>query len=158
MWLLRNIPAKDRILFVFGEIDCRVGIYNQYMRDKQAKPIEDYVKLTVARYGEFLKLVQKRKKSDLAVLAVPPVGYWENRLKKYKPAEQKQLYITIHKTFNKELELFCQKNGVKFIGIYDQIATEDDLLKQEYNLDDVHVNQKVIKPIVEELKKVNMWS
>ena len=153
--LLHNIDMNAKILFVFGENDCRVQVYNAYMSEKQVKPIEDYIKDTVTRYGKFLKLLQERKGLDFAVLTVPPAVYGGQRYKLSHYAS-KEVRARINKEFNEQLKLFCQENNIKCIDIYDKLATEDGLIKLNYLRDDIHLNRDVIPFVVEELKKVNM--
>lgn len=153
--LLDNIDINDKILFVFGENDCRVQVYSAYMSDKQVKPIEDYIKVTVTRYGRFLKLLQERKRLDFAVLTIPPAVYGGQRYKLSHYAS-KEVRARINKEFNEQLKLFCQENNIKCIDIYDKLATEDGLIKLNYLRDDIHLNRDVIPFVVEELKKVNM--
>jgi hypothetical protein len=155
--LLHNIDKRDKILVVFGENDCRIQVYNAYMTDKQVKPIEDYVKATVSRYGKFLKLLKERKGLDFAVLTVPPAVYGGQRYKLSYYAS-KEVRAKINKEFNEKLKLFCQENNIKCIDIYDKLATEDGLIKLNYLRDDIHLNRDVIPFVCEELKKVNMMN
>ena len=154
--LINSLGSNEKALLIFGEIDCRVHIYNNYVANKKVKPIADYVNETVTRYGEFLKYLQE-KNVDFAVMTIQPAGYEYDLLKRqYLPSSG--IHRKINKEFNDQLKFFCKKNHIKFVDIYDKIG-QDGLLNANYLSDDhlgYHLNQRVMPFVLQELRKIEM--
>jgi len=56
---LNHIHFHEPILFIFGEIDCRIHIYNKYIINK-SKNLDYFIKVVVKRYISFLKDIQQK--------------------------------------------------------------------------------------------------
>jgi hypothetical protein len=55
--ILQNINKnKDILILVFGEIDFRIHIYYQYMKQERKKSINDLIIDTIVSYGNVLIL------------------------------------------------------------------------------------------------------
>ncbi len=59
----------------------------------------------------------------------------------------------INRTFNDKLKAFCQKNGYKFIDIYDKVADENGFMLKEYAGDEIHLNGKAVGLVRAELRE-----
>lgn len=57
------------------------------------------------------------------------------------------------KKFNREIRVIARNNSVNYCGIYD-LFLKDKLLKDEYSLDFVHLNEKGYQVLNKELKKI----
>ncbi len=57
------------------------------------------------------------------------------------------------KEFNREIRIIARKNEVNYVGIYD-LFLKDGLLREDYSLDFVHLNEKGYDILNEELEKI----
>jgi lysophospholipase L1-like esterase len=147
--VMSKIPNNEVVLFVLGEIDCRLHIYQKYMDTNEAVPIEKLISTTVERYIGFLKQFKDHR---VVVSTIPPAGYEEKRYE-YPFYGSPKIRGYINKTFNEALREECSKAGTPCVDIYDKVVREDGLAKQEYLRDQVHFNYKAIALIVEELRR-----
>jgi len=147
--LMSIIPKNAVTLFVLGEIDCRIHIYQKYMENNEATPIEKLISTTVERYIGFLKQFKEHRRTTSTI---PPAGYQGN-IYSYPFYASPKIRGYINKTYNELLREECSRVNISCIDIYDKVVGEDGLAKQEYLRDQVHFNHKAIALIVEELKR-----
>jgi lysophospholipase L1-like esterase len=57
------------------------------------------------------------------------------------------------KDFNRELRVIARKNDVNYVGIYD-LFLKDGVLREDYSLDFVHLNEKGYDVLNEELENI----
>lgn len=57
------------------------------------------------------------------------------------------------KEFNREIRVIARNNNVNYFGIYD-LFLKDELLRDEYSLDFVHLNEKGYQVLNEEFQKI----
>lgn len=137
--------SNDQLLMVFGEIDCRIHIYKNYMEAKGRKSLLSLVKTTIANYG--LVLISLRQQGyRIAVLSLPPTSKQSNIYHyKYYGDFKKRREITL--LFNKELAKYCDKNKLKYVDLYPYVVDQDGATKAYYAQDIVHLN-KLAVPLV----------
>jgi lysophospholipase L1-like esterase len=129
---------------VFGEVDCRIHIYNRYVMSGGKLDIEDVIVATVDNYGAVLKEIEG-KGIDLYVASVPPGGREGNvfGVPNYPPPDMR---CVINRTFNESLESFCRLNGIKFIDVYSLVVDEHGFIKPEYSYEDgTHLNTTAVR-------------
>ena len=148
--ILNMIPATDPIMFVVGEIDCRLRIYHRYIKEEKIKPLEQYIENTVDRYITYLLSLKR----EVAVLTVPPAGYYG--AKEYPMYGSPEIRAYVSKTFNEVLLKRCGDEHITFIDIYDKIVLPNGLANPDYLKDHVHLNNKALQLIIVELKKKNL--
>lgn len=149
--MLVDVTEDDIILFVLGEIDCRVHIYRQYVITR--KPILSIIDNVIERYGRILLAVRKDNGCNIAVLDVPPATAQENvyELDHYATRPER---ATIIKLFNRQMGDWCEKNEVCFVKLWPYITDSKGWLREEYAVwDGAHVSEETVPFVVDELKK-----
>ena len=141
-----KVKDTDQIIFVFGEIDCRIHI------DYQWKNYDEGIEETISRYDKFLTQFTGY---DFAVYNVVPAGNWLDGSLSYSgiytPLESK---IIIHRKFHSGLKELCLNKGYKMIDIWPYIIdSENRFAKPEYKCDEVHLNSRVEYYVSLELNK-----
>lgn len=142
--ILRHIVRpRDRALLVFGEIDCRIHIYNQFMNREKQLSIEELIEETVKSYGIVLEQID-RMGLEFYVASVPPATRKGNfhGVPNYPPPEYRCM---INRAFNERLRQFCEKNKYSFIEVYTEIADEEGFIADEYSKDGIHLSGNALK-------------
>ena len=149
--MLWHVKPEDVILFVLGEIDCRIHIHRQSVESGES--YQRICQQTVDRYGRIVKAVRDDNDVNVAVLDVPPAVAQGNEYgyEHYGTRDQRAL---IALTFNAELEFWCEDNGICFVSIYDDIVDYRGWLADEYAVEDeAHVKESATPFVVRELAK-----
>lgn len=130
---IKQATAKDLILMVLGDGDCRVHFWEHHMRGNI--PLQDLIDSTVKVYGDFLTSITL----PLAVLDVPPAQRIEDRYD-YLYYGTRDERAEIARMFNATLKKFCDENGIWFIELHPFIADEKGWLREDYaHPDGAHV-------------------
>jgi len=148
---IKNINTKkDIILLVFGEIDCRIHMYNQHK--KYEIPIEDVITKTIVNYG---KVMEQLKEMNLrfGIYGVPPATTQDNHYE-YPYYASPEEHVKIFRKFNDTLKMYCMLNGFKYMDIYSKVVDEKGFPLEKYKKDDIHLNRKVVKFVEEWIKNV----
>jgi lysophospholipase L1-like esterase len=143
--------SRDTLLLVFGEVDCRMHIYDQYMRNGATKPISFYIDRTISNYGYVLDRIFQMD-IRFHVHGVPPAATEENiyGIEYYPPPEMRS---KINCMFNKELRNYCATNGYSYIDIYSKVVDEYGFIGEQYRGDEVHLNTSALQFIEEEMER-----
>lgn len=145
---------NDILLLSFGEIDCRLHIYNVHKKDDI--PINVLIDKTVVNYGEMITRV-KELGFRVSIYNVPPSQNVLNRwnILYFAPLD---IRVQIVKEFNKKLNIFCKENTVLFIDIYSKISDENGVVLPEYSkfpiksrTDKTHLNKKIVPFVLKEI-------
>ena len=138
------VKDRDKVLMLFGEIDCRVHIYNQYIKRDKRVPMEELIDETVASYGVVLERMKERG-IDFYVASVPPAAREGNifGVPNYPPPEVR---CFINRVFNDRLSDSCEKRGYRFIDAYSRVVDSEGFIRTEFSLDDgTHLEPETIK-------------
>jgi len=131
---------KDKFFFLFGEIDCRIHIYNK----SQETEVPEYllVNNTVQCYVSYVATL--KKEADVSIMAVHPQGVQDNYFNYPFYADRKHRQ-QITDLFNMWLEDICSDNRVPFIDIwYNKREFERPLWRtQDFKEDLCHVKNAV---------------
>lgn len=156
-FILKTIDKGRKILFNFGEIDCRVHLLNQAR--VQNKDINEIVQGCVDRYFSVVLEVRDMGYEVLVFGVTPTVDFTITKEIKMKYAPypiigtgQERNEVT--KIFNEKLKTKCEQNQVPFISIYDKLVDETGKTKGDYFWDEIHVNQGALHFVLEELEKL----
>lgn len=137
--VMRTIPAKATVIFVFGEIDCREGLLEAVERCKYDS-IEEGIEVDVQIYIKALEAVVKAKQLRAFVHPVIPV-----------------LDITrkVVKIFNASLQPALARSKVlQWMDFFPQLLSEDQHgFNTKYSLDGTHMSPAYV-PLVEQALKV----
>jgi lysophospholipase L1-like esterase len=153
--VLRSIDKrKDIVILTFGEIDCRIHIYNQFKKNAEHISVEELINKTINSYGEVMKRLDAMG-IDFFIYSVPPASRQEN-FYNYPFYANQQMRIEINKKFNQLLKQYCLSHNYKYIDIYSHTADNQGLIKLEYARDDVHL-RNITHYVKEVLSKKYKW-
>ncbi len=143
--VLRHVVReKDKVLLVFGEIDCRVHINNQHVKSGGRLSLQDVVNDTVASYVEVLDRVDSMN-IDFYVASVPPAAREENifGVPNYPPIQPR---CAINRMFNESLRDCCAEHGYTFLDVYSRVVDSEGLIRSEYSCDDgTHLRPEAVR-------------
>ena len=135
------LPAKSKVVTIFGEPDCRVHVIKQARR--QNRPVEAVMDDIIKNYGAFLL---KLKRQGFKVYVYSPIASQKGNMEidpvfKRFNSETERNEILIK--FEKKLSDFCQANHLTFISVLHELLNQDMTSKGEYYMPDgVHLNDK----------------
>jgi hypothetical protein len=152
--ILNYIHLYDSIILVFGEIDCRIHIYYQYMRNQNSITINQIIDNTISNYSRLINEIKKKNK-NIYIYNVPPPSPDISNHYNYPSYGTPEIRAKITEEFNSKLISMCSSMDLIFIDIYSQIADEKGLLRQKYSIDDIHLDSSVFYFIKIQLKKSN---
>jgi len=141
---------RDAVILSFGEIDCRIHIYNEYMKNNGKFTMAELMDNTIANYGDVLKQIGAMG-VNFFVLGIPAAS-------RRGDAPGVQFYADpamrskINGEFNERLKKFCEGKNYKYINIYPEVSDENGFISEEYIADHTHVNDKSVKIVREFLK------
>ncbi len=147
--LFRTIKYVDRdrdsIVMVFGEIDCRMHIYNQYMKSGGKTSIEDLIDGTISSYGEVLEMLDGMG-FDFYVYGVPaPIRGDDDNVFDSPFYATSRTRSTIYREFNERLKEHCRLRGYPYIDIHSRIVDAEGYMIPEFIGDAIHPNKKVLE-------------
>lgn len=135
-----NSNNNDYIMFIFGEVDCRLhlGIHNN---------IEECVE----RYFNVIKFYNDNNYNVLiyGVVASCP-DYKTHESTPYFGTCLERNERTIK--FNNLLKLKAYECGIKFISIFDEMLLEDGNTNGDFLHDHIHISQYAMPFVIEKLK------
>lgn len=134
---------RDFVMLVFGEIDCRIHIYNQYKKNNGRLTIIELIDKTISNYGYVLEQLNHMG-ITFFIYGISPASKQGNvyGYPFYAPAE---IRSEIYREFNERLKKFCKKNGYRYMDIYLKVSDKNGFTLEEYANGDVHLNSKVKK-------------
>lgn len=143
---------RDCLILVFGEIDCRIHIYNQHRKSHGGVTISEAIDRTIASYGIVLERVACSG-FDFYVHGVPPASRQENvyGYRYYAPPEVRS---GISREFNERLRDYCERHQYKYIDIYRRVVGQDGFTLKEFMEGDTHLNRKALELVEESLPEV----
>lgn len=148
--ITQNVKAGDSVMFCFGEIDCRAHLIRQ--SEIQQRPLEDVVRECVARYSALFDVQDKYGVRTLIwnVPASSREDVASGEFSTYGTCEQRNRVTRI---FNTMLGEVCEERHLPFVSIFESLVDEDDLTNSEYYADAIHLSQKAMPLILDELRK-----
>ena len=121
---------KDVVMLVFGEIDCRLHIYHQYIKQREKHSISELIDKTIANFSEVLDKI-KTKGVRLCILGIPAVGTEENKYN-FEFFPTPEIQSQIYKEFNDRIKQFCDRKKYPYIDIYSKVSDERGFIKKGY--------------------------
>ena len=152
LYLLDHIlPSGSKVLFCFGEIDCRAHLLKQ--AEIRGRPIQEITRECVDRYFSVIKETKERG-FDVLVFNVIPSGIIDNANNLEFPFYGTKLERNrVSKYFNEYLKQKLNKFNITFIDFFDKLVSENYKTKTSYYLDGVHLSQKAMPYFLNELFK-----
>lgn len=149
--ILDSQNSDSKVLLVFGEIDCRLHIYNVHKRT--GSPIGKIVASTVEEYVKFIEfLKQKYPMMEFVVCNVFPQGEQAN-VYNIEHYAGRAVRMEITKKFNKRLEEKCREHNIVFLKVFAQLLDRNEIRKKKFVHDEIHFNNKIVPFIIWELKR-----
>ena len=130
--IIDRIDTKnDMVVLVFGEIDCRVHFYNQYMKNNGKVSLDKLMDMTIANYGKVLCQLKERGVNFIVYGVLPASKYiirfppyatkkireelFDSFKNNYPHHASPELRSTINYQFNEKLNRYirsrrCQRN------------------------------------------------
>ncbi|KAF4030952.1 Tetratricopeptide repeat [Phytophthora infestans] len=137
--VLANIPNRSRVIFLFGEIDCRVGILEAVEKCKY-ETIEEGMKHTIDIFMDVLSDVVEKYAFDVYIHPVVPV-LDETRL----------LVIQYNKLFEKRV---VKSSICKWLDFFDELVCEDPpKLRPNFRLDGTHMHPSYLSTLAAAFKR-----
>lgn len=153
MELANRIDKKNDIIILagYGEVDCRIHIYYQYKKNNEKITVTQLIDNTV---HNFCSVMQELKDMGIRfyIIGIPPAGH-EKNLYNYPWYATPEIHCNIYREFNQRLRDFCNKKGYRYLDIYARTVDDNGFIKQEFALDDVHLNDNAKLIIMEILKE-----
>lgn len=153
----KTVKENDKVLFCFGEVDCRAHIKKQ--SDLQNRPINDVIKECVDRY---FSVIKEYKDNGLDIMIWGPIASWSEERPYTGPSFGTcQDRNSITKEFNRYLKELCDGENIIFISIFhDMVDSDTNITKTEY-LDDweechMHLSQRAMPLIIEKFKNIDL--
>lgn len=153
---LAEIPKGSKVMFCYGEIDCRVHLIKQ--AEKQGRGIIDIVRECVKKYLSVV-LETRERGYEVLVWGVPPSMRRTLRRHEIKKYGNYPITGTCQERneatflFNYYLEKLAAKHGIKIISIFNKLIDTDWQTKTGYFSDPVHLSKEVIPMVLEEIRK-----
>jgi len=141
--LRRFSGERHAFILAFGEIDCRVHIYEQHVKGNGAVSMETLMDETIARYGVVMKEITAMG-VKFVVLGPPPATKQPNVYRRPVYATP-DVHKFIYSEFNRRLRDYCGRNGHRYIDIQSQTGGADGFSRPEYAADDVHLNRSAAR-------------
>lgn len=139
--LLNKIPYESKILFAFGEIDCRTHIKKQ--SQKQRIEVSKIIDDTIKAYGEFLDEIQNLGYHVHVWNVIPNAGDFESEEFPAIGIMDERFNIVVE--FNEKLRKYCENTNKVFLSIMDNLVANNYYkVNPEYYMDNIHLSEKAI--------------
>lgn len=149
--VLNKIDKRDSVIvFEFGEIDCRLHIYNQFRKSNRTKSIKQIIDKTISNYLKVVEEVAHRG-YKVAILSPTPTGVEENLYQKEFFANFK-IRDRITRRFHQSLKEEAEKQGLIYLDLYSLVTAKKGGIMKKYRQDEVHLNSAVIPLTISLLK------
>ncbi|HTY25047.1 MAG TPA: glycosyltransferase family 10 [Desulfomonilaceae bacterium] len=148
--IVTSVKPGDRIMFVFGEIDCRAHLLKQ--SELQKKAVDVVVNDCVDRYFEIFKIAGQYGIPLLAWNA-PASSREDVQCDAYSTYGSCKQRNEVTELFNRHLKRRCEEHGVIFVSVFDKLVDRDGLTNTAYYHDAIHLSQAVIPLILDELRR-----
>ncbi len=146
-YIYENVPKYSKLLFCFGEIDCRLHLYKHLNIEECA--------------NRYIKAV-KQFKNDYSLIVAGPIASTprENPQNEFQSSEYPTYGTQVQRNlvtrdFNEALRRKCAQNKIKFFTLFYSLITPNYLTRLEfYNNDKVHLNKKLVLQAIETLNDI----
>jgi predicted SAM-dependent methyltransferase len=142
------LPKGCKVMFSFGEIDCRFHVCRH--ADRQVQGIEDVVDGITAEYAVFLDWVQAQGFSA-SVWGIPSVTWIGETLDAKNPIygsyEQRHMAAA---RFNARMKEICQIRKMPFLSVLETARDASGMARKELFFDVLHLSQRA-RPLLHSL-------
>ena len=139
-----NIPKKEKLLLCVGEIDCR---YQMPMRTYELREMLGVIEACQVRFFEGCRKLTEDY--EVGLWGVHPVT--RKTESPDRVARTAVFRTATAKMWNEEAAEKCRYYGIRFFNMFDSLTGPDGLVDDRCLMDDVHLNQSVMKRALEVL-------
>ncbi|KAG7394151.1 hypothetical protein PHYBOEH_005584 [Phytophthora boehmeriae] len=138
--VISSIPMKARVIFLFGEIDCREGILEAVEKCKY-ESIEEGMKHTIAIFMDTLAAVVEKYEFEACIHPVVPVL-----------DETRGMVVQYNKLFQKQV---ASSRICKWLDFFDDLVYQSPYkLRPEFRLDGTHLHPSYLVHLEDALSKL----
>lgn len=143
--LLNGLPEKSKVVFGFGEIDCRSneGIFNHFL--KSGEDCHQNIDQLLSKYVDLLTEQANQLGHEIMFYGVPAPS---TSIVDALPEDQQKPFLDMIAYFNKQFSYFCEAKQLRFFDIY-QVTNVSKELNKMNHMDDFHINPLAIKNLLE---------
>jgi len=142
MTRVQHIRDGCKMLWILGEIDCRIHILLKHHQTK--KSVRNLIIETVNKYLMYIS--KFNGKYAIYVMNIVPPGIQPN-IYDYPTYGTRAQLKKIYESYNAELKKQCEMLCIPFVDIYDQMIGKDGYRKPELVSDDIHLNNVISKMV-----------
>jgi lysophospholipase L1-like esterase len=149
--ILRKVNKKrDIVVLSFGEIDSRIQIYNEYMKQGRTISMLQLIDKTIQNYDKVLQSIENEGFSFF-VCGIPPASEVGN-IYNYPFYADEETRIFISRRFNEKLKEFCAQKEYRYLDVQSRFAEPSGLISKAFTIDGIHLNEKAGAIIAEEIR------
>jgi len=148
--LLEKLPKHSTILMSFGEIDCRVHLVKQSI--KQNRNLQEIANENAERYFSVIKKI----KTDFNVIVwatIPSTASEITLDHRYPVCGTNLERNTVTQLFNEKLSELCAQEGITFISIFKKLTKPDGSTNSTFYIDGVHLSQRAMPIAIEAISR-----
>ena len=143
--LLNGLPAKSKVVFAFGEIDCRTneGIFHYFLQSG-----EDYhqnIDRLLTQYVELLVKQASQLDHEIMFYGVPAP---HPEIVATLSSDKQPLFIDMIDYFNQKFRTICEQHQLHFFDIY-QTTNASDETNRNSHMDSFHITPLTVKTLLE---------
>lgn len=146
--IVKQCDKDKKIILSFGELDCRMNIYYQYIRDNKENDLNYFLLFTIERYLDFVMQL-KEMGYKVIILGIPPASEDIIDLEVYPDLETR---VYIHSVFNTILNHKSIKGDIDYIEIW-KVNKKTNSLDQKYSDNGIYYNKDILPDIWKEIAR-----
>lgn len=143
--LLNGLPARSKIVFGFGEIDCRSneGIFKHFL--KTGEDFRHNIDQLLTQYSELLINQANQLEHEIMFYGVPAP---HPEIVEALSNDNQKLFIDMIDYFNQKLKNICARHNLHFFDIY-QITNASEEANRNSHIDTFHIDPLAVKQVLE---------
>lgn len=141
------LKAHDRVIFSFGEIDCRAHVAR--IAALKGTSIDAVLDDLVERFLETLRELVAATRIEAWISCIVPPGRRTPVREIALSAQYVTDQVSIRRRLNRKLQEGAAQAGLGFLDFYDQIAGPDGALPRRMDIDGNHVNPRRVASILD---------
>jgi hypothetical protein len=153
--IINTIPANSWIVVSAGEIDCRVHLIKQAI--KQNKSFEEICGVLTDKFIDYLATI-KNMGYNVCLLMPPPTKFKEEDTAEYPSFGSETERNEITKCLIQAYIAKCEQYEIPTIGVLNDTVTEDNKTIKKYLWDGIHYSRIVLPQLILQLREITGYS
>lgn len=146
-----KVPQGSLVLLGYGEIDCRCHVIPQ--AKKRNKSVEEIVDVLAERYCKVISEVKDWGLKPMVWNAIASSPKNKGGTKEFPIVGPCIERNRITRYFNQRVGLFCEREAIPFVDIFDDLVDEHGITRPELLMDDIHLSQLAMPLVLNWLRK-----